>query len=360
MHRQEQTFLLSVSQPVNVLNPSPREDRLLEGQVEPESHGVDYDVYHILPTKSSGTFSHRKKYTVTVILHLRGTEARRVRSLTHNLKDCYWAMAESINDFVAGYISGVSGLVLGNSLDVRKISVQSSRPQTGIFEPILFFHGILPPLLSLGVLNAILFTCYGQSIRWLNDSRCHPQSWSKVYAAGAISGLGVFFVSTPTELLKCRVQIEKGENTWKVLDRTLRQDGLGGLYRGGLVTVLRDTIGYGFYFWGYEISKHYLDLFSDTQKTFIAGGLAGILSWTSVYPLDVLKTRYQIHSTSLGSLLPQKYSSTWDCAKKTYAEGGAPIFARGLGIATIRAFLVNSVTFCVYEFLYKRLDRYIR
>jgi solute carrier family 25 carnitine/acylcarnitine transporter 20/29 len=71
-----------------------------------------------------------------------------------------------------------------------------------------------------------------------------------------------------------------------------RTTGLRGLYYGGMVTSLRDSIGYGFYFWGYEGSKLLLldDADSDSVrmwKMLTAGGIAGCVTWASVYPLGV-------------------------------------------------------------------------
>jgi solute carrier family 25 (mitochondrial carnitine/acylcarnitine transporter), member 20/29 len=66
--------------------------------------------------------------------------------------------------------------------------------------------------------------------------------------------------------------------------------GLRGLYFGGLITSLRDSIGYGFYFWGYESVKLILLDEADSEgmrmgKMLTAGGIAGCITWASVYPL---------------------------------------------------------------------------
>jgi solute carrier family 25 (mitochondrial carnitine/acylcarnitine transporter), member 20/29 len=71
-----------------------------------------------------------------------------------------------------------------------------------------------------------------------------------------------------------------------------RTHGLRGLYFGGLITSLRDSIGYGFYFWGYEGAKYVLldDMDSGRvrlAKMLGAGGIAGCITWASVYPLGM-------------------------------------------------------------------------
>jgi solute carrier family 25 (mitochondrial carnitine/acylcarnitine transporter), member 20/29 len=69
-----------------------------------------------------------------------------------------------------------------------------------------------------------------------------------------------------------------------------RAHGIRGLYFGGLITCLRDSIGYGFYFWGYEGSKLLLLRPNDSEtvrtgKMLAAGGIAGCITWASVYAL---------------------------------------------------------------------------
>ena len=72
-----------------------------------------------------------------------------------------------------------------------------------------------------------------------------------------------------------------------------RAHGLRGLYFGGLITSVRDSIGYGFYFWGYESAKLVLLDAADSDrmrmgKMLGAGGIAGCITWASVYPLGTL------------------------------------------------------------------------
>ena len=74
-----------------------------------------------------------------------------------------------------------------------------------------------------------------------------------------------------------------------------RSHGIRGLYFGGLITSVRDSIGYGFYFWGYEGAKYVLLDAMDTDrgrlaKMLSAGGIAGCITWASVYPLGTTPT----------------------------------------------------------------------
>ena len=97
-------------------------------------------------------------------------------------------------------------------------------------------------------------------------------------------------------------------------------------------------------------------------KILLCGGIAGIATWASVFPLDMVKTRLQaqqfpgstILSTERESLLRQSTTtsiqrpqrrllSSIEIAKQAYRSEGIRIFYRGLGICSIRAFIVNAV-----------------
>lgn len=90
----------------------------------------------------------------------------------------------------------------------------------------------------------------------------------------------------------------------------------------------------------------------------LCGGLAGIVTWASIFPLDVVKTRLQAQplTTTVGnkirevqrkppfstSLSRQTTFSSLDIARDAYRSEGLSVFFRGLGICSIRAFVVNA------------------
>jgi hypothetical protein len=73
-----------------------------------------------------------------------------------------------------------------------------------------------------------------------------------------------------------------------------------------------------------------------------AGGCAGTLTWFSIMPFDVIKSRYQAD-------MKKEFSGMLDCAFKSYKEEGIMVFYRGCLITCLRAFPVNAVIFLVYS-----------
>jgi solute carrier family 25 (mitochondrial carnitine/acylcarnitine transporter), member 20/29 len=326
-------------------------------------------------------------------------------------------------DFWAGYISGAAGIIIGNPLDLIKTRLQAS-PSAEIraSSPASLFsvfdsastlvRGTTAPVLTYGALNALLFVTYNRSLALL-ETYNPGYTYSNIYLAGVVGGLGTFVVSTPTEIIKVRSQTAaaggRGGDTSsvKIVKDIWCREGVQGFYRGGTVTVLRDSIGYGFYFVAYSACKRLLtpapQHFAPPQpieedlsawRILLAGGIAGMISWTSIFPLDVIKTRLQTlaesprpaspipaasppsipsqHTPLLTSSEPAMPSSrpesiqskisikptsvsAVEAALQVYRNEGMSVFFRGLAVCNVRAFIVNAVQWAVYEWTMRLL-----
>ena len=111
-------------------------------------------------------------------------------------------------------------------------------------------------------------------------------------------------------------------------------------------------------FGAYELSKRALRYQQGDSnanlKILLAGGVAGVVTWASIFPLDVVKTRLQS---------PHMLELEWPCsaeepliraarrrnvgaiqvARQVYQREGFKGFFQGLGVCSIRAFIVNAV-----------------
>ena len=121
--------------------------------------------------------------------------------------------------------------------------------------------------------------------------------------------------------------------------------------------VIRDIPGFVVYFASYEIL---LDILSAPESRgnvgplapIIAGGLAGMISWTSTFPCDVVKSKMQADGSD-GKYL---YKGFTDCLIKSYRTGGFRGFFTGLGPTLLRAFPTNGIIFFVYDLVSKFLS----
>jgi hypothetical protein len=88
---------------------------------------------------------------------------------------------------------------------------------------------------------------------------------------------------------------------------------------------------------------------------FCAGGMAGLANWALVFPIDVIKSRYQTDP-----LAAPRYRSVWSCLQQTVQEGRAShplrpavgvirLFFRGYSACLARGFLANAMTWAGVE-----------
>lgn len=90
-------------------------------------------------------------------------------------------------------------------------------------------------------------------------------------------------------------------------------------------------------------------------KIVFSGGIAGIVTWGSVFPLDMIKTRLQAQPMYGHAITPvpgesqallqsqRPILSSFQIARETYRAEGLKAFYRGLGVCSVRAFIVNAV-----------------
>lgn len=130
-------------------------------------------------------------------------------------------------------------------------------------------------------------------------------------------------------------------------------------------------------FWSYEWSKQAWSSPNDTDrqtamKVLLCGGLAGVVTWASIFPLDVVKTRVQtqhlqtppegigenrslLRDVPSNHVVERKKLSSFEVAKHAYQTEGTSVFFRGLGVCSVRAFVVNAVQWAVYEWMMRLL-----
>jgi solute carrier family 25 carnitine/acylcarnitine transporter 20/29 len=187
-----------------------------------------------------------------------------------------------------------------------------------------------------------------------SNSSNGPPSLTNVALGGLGAGALQSLLICPVELIKIRIQLQKNignfgtpmslaKNIWK-------NEGICGIYRGLGITLLRDAPALGFYFGTYEYMREKLhpgcrETCEENMSTvFIAGGFAGMSSWLFNYPTDVIKTRLQAQTSS-----SMKYKGILDCTLKIIKEEGSIVLWRGLGATLVRAFVMNSAIFPVYQ-----------
>ena len=108
-----------------------------------------------------------------------------------------------------------------------------------------------------------MFCSFGTVLRKLEDSNdVATPRLSSVFMAGSIAGFFQSVAVCPTELIKCRLQVQDGHGATTAYKGPMdcvrhlyRHNGMRGLFLGWWPTVWRESPSFGVYFLVYEWSK---------------------------------------------------------------------------------------------------------
>lgn len=293
-------------------------------------------------------------------------------------------------DLVSGTIGGMAQLLIGHPFDTVKVTIQGSTSNIGPLEAskrILanqgirgLYKGLGPPMATVAAFNALLFSSTGVLNRLIRPDG-GTLTPSEAAFTGALAGIPVSLLATPTELLKCRLQAQGGARPPPGVVYTLAdaqagsvlysgplnamslvlqfEGGLAGMFRGLCPTLVREIPGNAAYFGAYALIKNKIAEAQGLQDTselgtgalMVAGGIAGAAFWLSVLPADTVKTRIQLDS-------PYRKASNgmWDCARQVWKADGWAGLMRGWQPCLARSVPANAALFVTYEAVHNALS----
>lgn len=273
-------------------------------------------------------------------------------------------------DFFAGSVAGFVGVLIGHPLDTVKVRMQTSTlgSTSGCISNIFakegfpgFFKGLPPPLVSVMIYQATAFAAFSASLKLVTNDSEDTASLPALFVAGTLAGVATVPVTTPTDLVKIRMQLDlKGQQGLRGMlhcaRMVYRAEGVSGILRGAEATALRDTGSTGLYFLSYHWSKRWLregeQGWDQNSSELMAGGIAGVMAWGSVVPFDSVKTQLQ------GCRDPVPPRPLALLASQIQSQGLTRLY-RGTGPLLLRAFVVNAVTFYAYEETWRTLRLFL-
>ncbi|XP_032163050.1 calcium-binding mitochondrial carrier protein SCaMC-2 isoform X10 [Mustela erminea] len=127
----------------------------------------------------------------------------------------------------------------------------------------------------------------------------------------------------------------------------IREGGAKSLWRGNGINVLKIAPESAIKFMAYEQIKRLVG--SDQEalrihERLVAGSLAGAIAQSSIYPMEVLKTRMALRKTG-------QYSGMLDCARKILAREGVAAFYKGYVPNMLGIIPYAGIDLAVYETL---------
>lgn len=184
------------------------------------------------------------------------------------------------------------------------------------------------------------------------QSEMQSGQWWRHLAAGGVAGAVSRTCTAPLDRLKVFLQVQQTRQTIsECLSVMLKEGGVQGLWRGNGINVLKIAPESAIKFAAYEQVKRLIKGDSanplSIYERFCAGALAGGISQSAIYPLEVLKTRLALRKTG-------QYKSIVDAAQKIYLREGMKSFYRGYIPNILGILPYAGIDLAVYETLKKK------
>lgn len=155
-------------------------------------------------------------------------------------------------------------------------------------------------------------------------------------------GVGVVVTANGT----ATATLAKPPGTFAVVGHILHTEGIRGLYRGLVPTMMKQSANSAVRFSTYEALKHSATTYNNgaplnTPSIMLIGGLTGLVTVYATMPFDVVKTRMQ----QAGN----RYRNSLDCFVQSLKADGPTVFWRGSSPRVIRLIIAGTVSFSIYE-----------
>ncbi|XP_041129386.1 mitochondrial carnitine/acylcarnitine carrier protein-like isoform X3 [Polyodon spathula] len=199
-----------------------------------------------------------------------------------------------LKNFFAGGFGGVCLVFTGHPLDTIKVRLQT-QPKPAPGQPLLYsgtfdcfkktlikegvsglYRGMVAPIIGVTPMFAVCFFGFGLGKKLQQRSPDDVLSYPQLFAAGMLSGVFTTVIMAPGERIKCLLQVEERNSTLHLLKiqaasgevkytgpmdcvkQLYRESGVRGIYKGTVLTLMRDVPASGMYFMTYTWLKDIL------------------------------------------------------------------------------------------------------
>ncbi|KAF9094363.1 hypothetical protein BGX29_005228 [Mortierella sp. GBA35] len=310
---------------------------------------------------------------------------------------------------LAGGIAGITAKTAVAPLDRVKILFQASNPQfekyagtwTGVFKAGRdihkaggirgLFQGNSATVLRIFPYAAIKFMAYEQYRSLLMPTRRDETPYKK-FVAGSMAGVTSVFFTYPLDLIRVRLAYETKATPYMSLVQKIYNEPAGlhrpphmpwlpalkisNFYRGFFCTVAGMVPYAGASFFTHDVMQEFCrenlpwtlkpnqhrglpDKNGDysrpelrTVAELACGGIAGAVSQTASYPLEVIRRKMQV----AGALDSKMFVGMWETGRQIYMAKGIRGFFVGLSIGYLKVTPLVAISFTVYERMKTALD----
>ncbi|XP_020495695.1 calcium-binding mitochondrial carrier protein SCaMC-2-B isoform X1 [Labrus bergylta] len=175
--------------------------------------------------------------------------------------------------------------------------------------------------------------------------------WWRHLVAGGGAGAVSRTCTAPLDRLKVMMQVHASKsNSMRITGgfmQMIREGGVRSLWRGNGINVIKIAPESAIKFMAYEQIKRLIGSNQETlgiAERLVAGSLAGVIAQSSIYPMEVLKTRLALRRTG-------QYSGIVDCAKHIFKKEGAAAFYKGYVPNMLGIIPYAGIDLAIYETL---------
>ncbi|XP_034402238.1 calcium-binding mitochondrial carrier protein SCaMC-2-B isoform X3 [Cyclopterus lumpus] len=175
--------------------------------------------------------------------------------------------------------------------------------------------------------------------------------WWRHLVAGGGAGAVSRTCTAPLDRLKVLMQVHSSKsNSMRITGgfvQMIREGGVRSLWRGNGINVIKIAPESAIKFMAYEQMKRLIGSNQETLRfteRLVAGSLAGLTAQSSIYPMEVLKTRLALRKTG-------QYSGIVHCAKHIFQKEGVAAFYKGYVPNMLGIIPYAGIDLAVYETL---------
>ncbi|GJP32014.1 hypothetical protein CLOM_g16560 [Closterium sp. NIES-68] len=286
----------------------------------------------------------------------------------------------AVKDFTAGVAAGVALVVTGHPFDTVKVKLQASnaaspaslgapqyRSAWQCTSHILrtegipgLYRGATSSFVGVAVESSLLFGSYTQIKTALQGGeRSAPSAGTVATAAGLAGGL-ISFVLCPTELVKCRLQVQAKTPALTPAASISTAAAAGATAPAAAAAASKRAPAMAHLTPSFAAAAHHPATAATTP--FAASSAFPSLARSAAAAAVSQQIRSQQHSQPQHLQLPQRvlagaghYKGPWDCVVQTVKTNGPQGLFRGLAATAWRESLGNVCFFLTYEAIKHRL-----
>ncbi|CAD8140778.1 unnamed protein product [Paramecium pentaurelia] len=265
-------------------------------------------------------------------------------------------------DLFVGIVSSCVNTMVGYPMDFIKTRMQLQQTKQSTMQSIIKIIQ-MEGIKAFVFAGSIYFTTYEQIRRQFEKYDNLPRNsylpLYQTFLAGSTAGICSDLFAIPFEYTKIQSQkqeILKGQKVRGplfILFETIRKQGIKQIYKGSLLQIIRDFVGCGSFFLAHSETLHFFTPEGKSRNEasqtgiFVASIAAGFGYWVISYPLDIIKTRYQVDNQNVLNI-----------GKQIYLQGGILQFYKGFKITVLRSVFVNIFQLYTYENLRRACHKY--